>query len=105
MRRFACGNGRIELLCKAVSSRALAGEGSPSGPGTKHAGLGVFSSELPCGEVWGHTGQFPGYQAFGAATPDGRSGLAMMANATEISEQANEALVHAQQLAGCRTLG
>lgn len=82
----------------------LAGEGSPSGPGTKRAGLGIFSYELPCGEVWGHTGQFPGYQAFGAATPDGRGGLAMMANATGISEEANEALVHAQELAVCRTL-
>lgn len=83
----------------------VAGEGSPSGPGTKSAGLGIFSYELPCGEVWGHTGQFPGYQAFGAATPDGRGGLAMMANATEISEEANEALVEAQELAGCRMLG
>ena len=36
----------------------LAGEGSPSGPGTKRAGLGIFSYELPCGVVWGHTGQF-----------------------------------------------
>ena len=83
----------------------VAGEGSPSGPGTKSAGLGIFSYELPCGEVWGHTGQFPGYQAFGAATPDGRGGLAMMANATGISEQANEALVDAQELAVCRALG
>ena len=82
----------------------LAGEGSPSGPGTKRAGLGIFSYELPCGEVWGHTGQFPGYQAFGAATPDGRGGLAVMANATEISAEANEALVHAQELAVCRAL-
>jgi D-alanyl-D-alanine carboxypeptidase len=82
----------------------VAGEGSPSGPGTKSAGLGIFSYELPCGEVWGHTGQFPGYQAFGAATPDGRGGLAMMANATGISEQANEALVDAQELAVCRAL-
>ncbi len=83
----------------------LAGEGSPSGPGTKRAGLGIFSYELPCGEVWGHTGQFPGYQAFGAATPDGRGGLAMMANATGFSEEANEALIHAQELASCRALG
>lgn len=83
----------------------LAGEGSPSGPGTKRAGLGIFSYELTCGEVWGHTGQFPGYQAFGAATPDGSGGLAMTANATGISEQANEALVYAQELAACRALG
>jgi D-alanyl-D-alanine carboxypeptidase len=82
----------------------LAGEGSPSGPGTKRAGLGIFSYELPCGKVWGHTGQFPGYQAFGAATPDDRGGLTMMANATGISEEANEALVHAQELAVCRSL-
>jgi len=83
----------------------LAGEGSPSGPGTKRAGLGIFSYELPCGEVWGHTGQFPGYQAFGAATPDGSGALAIMANATQISEEANEALVYAQELAVCRALG
>jgi D-alanyl-D-alanine carboxypeptidase len=83
----------------------LAGEGSPSGPGTKRAGLGIFSYELPCGEVWGHTGQFPGYQAFGAATPDGSGALATMANATQISEEANEALVYAQELAVCRALG
>jgi D-alanyl-D-alanine carboxypeptidase len=83
----------------------LAGEGSPSGPGTKRAGLEVFSYELPCGKVWGHTGQFPGYQAFGAATSDGRRGLAMMANATGFSEEANEALIHAQELAGYRALG
>ena len=94
------GEGTLEQM-----KEALAGEGSPSGPGTKRAGLGIFSYELPCGEVWGHTGQFPGYQAFGAATPDGSGALAMMANATQISEEANEALVSAQELAVCRALG
>ena len=94
------GEGTLEQM-----KETLAGEGSPSGPGTKRAGLGIFSYELPCGEVWGHTGQFPGYQAFGAATPDGSGGLAMMANATQISEEANEALVSAQELAVCRALG
>ena len=94
------GEGTLEQM-----KETLAGEGSPSGPGTKRAGLGIFSYELPCGEVWGHTGQFPGYQAFGAATPDGSGALAMMANATQISEEANEALVYAQELAVCRVLG
>ena len=83
----------------------VAGKGSPSGPGIKRAGLGLFSYKLPCGKVWGHTGQFPGYQAFGAATPDGSGALAIMVNATDISEQANEAVVHAQELAACRALG
>jgi D-alanyl-D-alanine carboxypeptidase len=94
------GEGTLEQM-----KETLAGEGSPSGPGTKRAGLGIFSYELPCGEVWGHTGQFPGYQAFGAADPDGSGALAMMANATQISEEANEALVYAQELAVCRALG
>jgi D-alanyl-D-alanine carboxypeptidase len=94
------GEGTLEQM-----KETLAGEGDPSGPGTKRAGLGIFSYELPCGEVWGHTGQFPGYQAFGAATPDGSGALAMMANATQISEEANEALVYAQELAVCRALG
>ena len=52
--------------------------------------------------VWGHTGQFPGYQAFGAAAPDERAALAMMADATDISKQADVAMVYAQQLAACR---
>ncbi len=90
------GEGTLEQM-----KETLAGEGSPSGPGTKRAGLGIFSYELPCGEVWGHTGQFPGYQAFGAATPDGSGALAIMANATQISEEASEALVYAQELAVC----
>jgi D-alanyl-D-alanine carboxypeptidase len=94
------GEDTIEQMQETVS-----GQGDPPGPGTKRAGLGIFSYELPCGEVWGHTGQFPGYQAFGAATPDGSGGLAIMANATEISEQANDALVYAQELAVCRALG
>ena len=94
------GEGTLEQM-----KETLAGEGSPSGPGTKRAGLGIFSYELPCGEVWGHTGQFPGYQTFGAADPDGSGALAMMANATQISEEANEALVYAQELAVCRALG
>jgi D-alanyl-D-alanine carboxypeptidase len=83
----------------------VAGERSPLGPGTKSAGLGIFSYELPCGEVWGHTSQFPSYQAFGAATSDGRSALATLISTSEISEEANEALDRAQQLPACRTLG
>ena len=94
------GEGELEQMKETV-----AGKGSPLGPGTNRAGLGIFGYELPCGVVWGHTGQFPGYRAFGAATPDGRGALAMTVNATEISEQANKAVVHAQQLAACRTLG
>jgi D-alanyl-D-alanine carboxypeptidase len=82
--------------------KTVAGEGSPLGLGIRHAGPGIFSYELPCGVVWGHTGQLAGYQAFGAAAPDARAALAMMVNATEISKEADVAVVHAQQLAACR---
>ena len=94
------GEDELEQMKEAVE-----GEGSPPGPGTKRAGLGIFSYELPCGSVWGHTGMFPGYQTFGAATQDGGGALAMMVTATEVSDQANEALVEAQELAACRALG
>jgi D-alanyl-D-alanine carboxypeptidase len=94
------GEDELEQIKEAVE-----GEGSPPGPGTKWAGLVIFGYELPCGSVWGHTGSFPGYQTFGAATQDGSGALAMMATATDVSEQANEALVEAQELAACRALG
>ena len=82
--------------------KAVAGEGSPPGLGIKHAGLGIFRYELPCGAVWGHTCQFPGYQALGAAAPDEHAALAMMVNATNISKETDVAMVHAQQLVACR---
>jgi D-alanyl-D-alanine carboxypeptidase len=44
--RELVGEDTIEQMKETV-----AGEGSPSGPGTKRAGLGIFSYELPCGEV------------------------------------------------------
>jgi hypothetical protein len=34
----------------------VAGEGGPPGLGIQQAGLGIFSYELLCGVVWGHTG-------------------------------------------------
>lgn len=94
------GEEELELMQETV-----AGESHPPGPGTNRASLGLFGYELPCGVVWGHTGEFPGYRAFGAASADGRASLAMVVNATEISERANEAVVRAQQLASCRALG
>ena len=36
------------------------GAGSPPGPGTNNAGLGIFRWEVSCGEIWGHTGQLSG---------------------------------------------
>ena len=81
------------------------GKGSPPGPGKNYAGLGIFGYELSCGEVWGHTGSFPGYRAFGAASPDGGGAVAVLVNVTEVPARTDKAIVRAQELASCRALG
>jgi D-alanyl-D-alanine carboxypeptidase len=47
------------------------GESSPPGPGRNSAGLALFRYRTKCGTVFGHTGSFPGYAQFAAATADG----------------------------------
>lgn len=47
------------------------GASSPPGPGANSAGLAVFRYKTRCGTVYGHTGNFPGYVQFAAATQDG----------------------------------
>jgi D-alanyl-D-alanine carboxypeptidase len=44
------------------------------------AGLGVFRYETHCGTVWGHTGSFPGYTQFMAASPDGTHSVVVSVN-------------------------
>lgn len=80
------------------------GAGSPPGPGTNNAGLGIFGWQTSCGEVWGHTGSWPGYRILGAASPDGSSSLAMVVNATNPPDELDTAILHAQELAACRAL-
>jgi D-alanyl-D-alanine carboxypeptidase len=48
------------------------GSSSPPGPGRNAAGLALFRYRTRCGTVYGHTGNFPGYVQFAAATADGR---------------------------------
>jgi len=48
------------------------GKSSPPGPGRNAAGLALFRYRSRCGTVYGHTGNFPGYVQFAAATADGR---------------------------------
>ena len=35
------------------------------------AGLAIFRYRTPCGTIYGHTGNYPGYTQFAAATLDG----------------------------------
>jgi D-alanyl-D-alanine carboxypeptidase len=47
------------------------GRSSPPGPGRNAAGLGIFRYRSRCGTVYGHTGNFPGYTQWAAASRDG----------------------------------
>jgi D-alanyl-D-alanine carboxypeptidase len=56
------------------------GESSPPGPGRNAAGLALFRYRTRCGTVYGHTGNFPGYVQFAAATADGRRAVTTTLN-------------------------
>jgi D-alanyl-D-alanine carboxypeptidase len=58
----------------------VGGESSPPGPGKNSAGLALFRYQTRCGTVYGHTGNFPGYTQFAAATADGTSAVTMSLN-------------------------
>jgi D-alanyl-D-alanine carboxypeptidase len=48
------------------------GQSSPPGPGANSAGLAIFRYRSRCGTVYGHTGNFPGYVQWAAASSDGQ---------------------------------
>ncbi|HWC07634.1 MAG TPA: serine hydrolase domain-containing protein, partial [Solirubrobacterales bacterium] len=56
------------------------GESSPPGPGRNSAGLALFRYRTRCGTVFGHTGSFPGYAQFAAATADGSKAVTTSLN-------------------------
>jgi D-alanyl-D-alanine carboxypeptidase len=51
--------------------RFVRGSSSPPGPGRNAAGLAIFRYATRCGTVYGHTGSFPGYTQWVAASRDG----------------------------------
>lgn len=56
------------------------GSSSPPGPGTNWAGLSLFRYESRCGTVYGHTGNFPGYVQWAAATANGKRSVTTSLN-------------------------
>ncbi|MBV9195784.1 MAG: beta-lactamase family protein [Solirubrobacterales bacterium] len=56
------------------------GASSPPGPGANAAGLALFRYRTKCGTVYGHTGNFPGYVQWAAATGDGRRSITSSLN-------------------------
>ena len=71
------------LVSAAIRAQQLSfvpGSSEPPGPGTTAAGLAIFRYRTRCGTIYGHTGNFPGYTQFIAATRDGRRSIVVSAN-------------------------
>jgi D-alanyl-D-alanine carboxypeptidase len=80
------------------------GESSPPGPGRNSAGLAVFRYRTRCGNVYGHTGNFPGYVQFAAATRDGSRAVTTSLNIPAPSGALLARLRAMQQTAVCLLL-
>lgn len=77
------------------------GQSGPPGPGENSASLSLFRYVTPCGTVYGHTGNTPGYTQFAVASPDGtRSATMSMSLARNLSATGQDLeVLHALQRA------
>jgi D-alanyl-D-alanine carboxypeptidase len=89
----------------------VAGHSEPIGPGRNLAGLGIFRYTTRCGAVYGHTGNFPGYTQFMAATLDGNRSVTFAINTqldpprlTRTQRPVFAALRRAEETAVCAAL-
>jgi D-alanyl-D-alanine carboxypeptidase len=83
----------------------LRGSSSPAGPGTNSAGLAIFRYRTRCGTVYGHTGNFPGYVQWAAATADGRRSVTTSLNIAAPRGALLARLRSVQAVAVCALLG
>jgi D-alanyl-D-alanine carboxypeptidase len=83
----------------------VGGESSPPGPGKNSAGLALFRYQTRCGTVYGHTGNFPGYTQFAAATADGSRGITTTLNIPAPTGKLLAQLRRVQTTAVCDLLG
>ena len=81
------------------------GESSPPGPGRNSAGLALFRYQTKCGTVFGHTGNFPGYVQFAAATADGSRAVTTSLNIPAPKGKLLAQLRGVQATAVCALLG
>ncbi len=83
----------------------IGGESSPPGPGKNSAGLALFRYQTKCGTVYGHTGNFPGYTQFAAATANGKRAVTTTLNIPAPTGQLLARLRSVQTTAVCALLG
>jgi D-alanyl-D-alanine carboxypeptidase len=109
--RFVRGyvGGRLVGLAVRHEQRHFGpGTSDPIGPGENSAGLALFRYALPCGTVYGHTGNTLGYTQFIAASSDGRRSATVSIN-QQIAPPVGDAaafrrLRHVFELASCAAL-
>ncbi|MFE0647025.1 serine hydrolase domain-containing protein [Streptomyces sp. NPDC059534] len=76
VRAWAGGHDFLSPDTRRQQRTFIAGAASePAGPGVNAGGLAIFRYQTRCGTVYGHTGNFPGYTQFAAATADGKRSL------------------------------
>jgi D-alanyl-D-alanine carboxypeptidase len=85
--------------------RFVRGASSPPGPGTNSAGLAIFRYRTRCGTVYGHTGNFPGYVQWAAATADGTRSVTTSLNIPAPTGALLKQLRSVQASAVCALLG
>jgi D-alanyl-D-alanine carboxypeptidase len=85
--------------------RFVPGSSSPAGPGTNSAGLAIFRYKTRCGTVYGHTGNFPGYVQWAAATADGRRSVTTSLNIAAPAGALLRQMRSVQASAVCALLG
>jgi D-alanyl-D-alanine carboxypeptidase len=81
------------------------GASSPPGPGKNSAGLAIFRYRTRCGTVYGHTGNFPGYVQWAAATADGTRSATTSLNIPAPTGTLLKRLRSVQTSAVCALLG
>jgi D-alanyl-D-alanine carboxypeptidase len=81
------------------------GESSPPGPGRNSAGLALFRYQTKCGTVYGHTGNFPGYVQWAAASANGSRAVTTSLNIPAPTGKLLAQLRRVQTTAVCALLG
>jgi D-alanyl-D-alanine carboxypeptidase len=99
----------LEFFTRAQQTEQMdwwpGGESSPPGPGKNSAGLALFRYQTRCGTVYGHTGNFPGYVQFAAATADGSRAVTTTLNIPAPTGKLLAQLRSVQTTAVCALMG
>jgi D-alanyl-D-alanine carboxypeptidase len=85
------------------------GGSEPPGPGDNSAGLSLFRYGMACGTAFGHTGNFPGYTQFTAASRNGKRSVTISVNEQLNPEDQHpdvfEELHRAYRVGACEIVG